>query len=87
MIENTLLCIETDEFAHAGYDPKDEEIRYDDIYMVHGGKMIFIRFNPDGEGIDMEDKLDALIEEITKQIERIEKDENTGLVEIIKMFY
>jgi len=28
-----------------------------------------------------------LIEEITKQIERIEKEENTELVDIIKLFY
>ena len=34
-----LLCVETDE--------KDEEIRYDDLYMLHSGKFIFIRFNPD----------------------------------------
>jgi len=87
LIGNTLLCIETDEFAHSSYDPKDEEIRYDDIYMVHGGKMIFIRFNPDGKGVDMEDKLDALINEINTQIERIEHEKNTDLVEIIKMFY
>jgi hypothetical protein len=87
LIGNTLLCIETDEFAHSSYDPKDEEIRYDDIYMVHGGKMIFIRFNPDGKGIDIEDKLDILMGEITKQIERIEHEKNTDLVEIIKMFY
>jgi len=87
LIGNTLLCIETDEFAHSSYDPKDEEIRYDDIYMVHGGKMIFIRFNPDGKGVDMEDKLDTLMEEITKQSERIEKEENTELVDIIKLFY
>ena len=87
LIGNTLLCIETDEFAHSSYDPKDEEIRYDDIYMIHGGKMIFIRFNPDGKGVDMEDKLDVLLEEITKQIERIENEENTELVDIIKLFY
>jgi hypothetical protein len=87
LIGNTLLCIETDEFAHVGYDQKDEEIRYDDIYMIHGGKMIFIRFNPDGKGIDIEDKLDALIKEMTTQIERIKDEKNTDLVEIIKMFY
>lgn len=45
----TLLCVETDEFAHKGYDPLDEEIRYDDLFMVHSGKWIFIRFNPDGK--------------------------------------
>jgi len=87
LINATLLCIETDEFAHSRYDKKDEEIRYDDLYMIHSGKWIFIRFNPDGKGVDIEDKLDKLIEEITIQIERIEKDDNTELVEIVKLYY
>ena len=87
LIGATLLCIETDEFAHAGYDPKDEEIRYDDLYMVHSGKWVFIRFNPDGKGVDMIDKLERLIEEIHTQIERIENEENTELLEVIKLFY
>ncbi len=87
LIGATLLCVETDEFAHRGYDEKDEEIRYDDLYMVHSGKWVFIRFNPDGKGVDMVDKLSRLIEEIHAQIERIENEENTDLVEIIKLFY
>ena len=87
LIGATLLCVETDENAHKGYDEKDEEIRYDDLYMVHSGKWVFIRFNPDGKGIDMVDKLSRLIEEIHIQIERIENEENTELLEIIKLFY
>lgn len=87
LIGGTLLCIETDEFGHKGYDPNDEEIRYDDLYMIYSGKWIFIRFNPDGNGIDMEDKLLLLIDMIEHQIDRIENDENTELVEIIKLFY
>jgi len=87
LIDATLLCIETDEFAHKGYDPKDEEVRYDDLYMVHSGKWIFIRFNPDGKGVDMVDKLNRLIEEIHFQIMRINHSENTELLEIIKLFY
>jgi hypothetical protein len=35
----------------------------------------------------MEDRLDELMKEITKQIERIENEENTELVDIIKLFY
>jgi len=54
LIGNTLLAIETDEYAHRGYDEKKEEIRYDDLYMIHSGKWIFIRFNPD----DNRDKTD-----------------------------
>ena len=87
LIGNTILCVETDEHAHRDYDEKDEEIRYDDLYMIHSGKWIFIRFNPDGKGVDMEDKLDYLVEEVKTQIERIENEENTELVEIIKLFY
>jgi len=87
LIGATLLCIETDEFAHRNYDPKDEEIRYDDLYMVHSGKWIFIRFNPDGKGVDMEDKLTRLMDEIQIQMERIENEENTEPLEVIKLFY
>ena len=87
LIGGTLLCVETDEFGHKNYDSKDEEIRYDDLYMVHSGKWVFIRFNPDGKRVSMKDKLNSLMKEIQTQIERIETDKNTELVEIIKMFY
>ena len=83
----TLLCVETDEFGHASYDSKDEEIRYDDLYMVHSGKWVFIRFNPDGKGVDMEDKLGRLLEEVRIQVGRIEADENKDMLEIVKLFY
>jgi hypothetical protein len=87
LIGTTLLCIETDEFAHRGYDPTDEEHRYHDIFVVYCRKLVFIRFNPDGKGVDMEDKLTHLIEEIQIQIERIENEENTELLEIVELFY
>ena len=90
LIGNTILAIETDEFAHKGYDEKDEEIRYDDLYMIHSGKWIYIRFNPDVTRIhttDLEDRLPVLIDEIEKQIHRIEMEENKELVEIIKLFW
>ena len=86
-IGNTVLAIETDEFRHSGYDPKDEDIRYDDLFMIHSGKWVFIRFNPDGKGVDMVDKLDCLMQEIQMQIDRIENDENNELLEIIKLYY
>lgn len=35
----------------------------------------------------MEDKLARLIEEIQIQMERIEKEENMELLEIVKLFY
>ena len=87
---NTMLAIETDEFGHRGYDKYDEEIRYDDLYMIHSGKWIFIRFNPDNtrtDKTDIEDRITQLLEEMETQIERIKNDKNKELVEIIKMFY
>ena len=87
LIGNTLLAIETDEFAHRGYDAQDEEIRYDDLYMVHSGKWIYIRFNPDGGNVDLEDKLVLLEETINDCIERIENEENIDPVEIVKLYY
>jgi hypothetical protein len=87
LINDTILAIETDEFAHHSYDKHDEEIRYDDVYMIHSGKWIFIRFNPDGKNIDISDKLTILGETIEQQIHRIEHEQNTELLEIIKLFY
>lgn len=88
LIGNTILAIETDEFGHRGYDPKDEKIRYDDVYMIHSGKWLFIRFNPDDNvsKVDISDKLDKLIAVIEECIERIENDCNDELVEIIKLY-
>jgi hypothetical protein len=89
LIGNTILAIETDEFGHRSYDAKDEDIRYDDVYMIHSGKWIFIRFNPDTNvsKIDIADKLDKLVETMNECITRIEQEENRELVEIIKLYY
>ena len=88
LINNTILAIETDEFGHRGYDKKDEEIRYDDVYMIHSGKWIFIRFNPDSNvsKIDIQDKLNKLIETMEECIYIIEKEKNKELVEIIRLY-
>jgi hypothetical protein len=97
LIGNTLLCVETDESQHKSYDKKDEEIRYDDLYMLHSGKFIFIRFNPDKYKNKNKDnksvnpmlytRLPILKEEIEKQMDRIKNEENTELLEIIKLYY
>ena len=95
LIGNTLLCIETDENQHKSYDETDEEIRYDDLFMLHGGKFIFIRFNPDkfknkdGKSLNpmLYTRLPILKEEIEKQIERIKNEENIELLEIFKLYY
>jgi hypothetical protein len=88
LIGNTILAIETDEFGHRGYNKHDEEIRYDDLYMIHSGKWIFIRFNPDNNvsKTDIVIKLFCLIESIRKCIKRIEQDKNTELLEIYKLY-
>lgn len=88
LIGNTFLAIETDEFGHRYYNKEDEEIRYDDVFMIHGGKWIFIRFNPDSnyDDIDIEDKLNKLIEVMKESIKRIENEENEDLMEIIKLY-
>ena len=84
-IGNTVLAIETDEFAHRYYNKHDEEIRYDDLVMIHSGKWIFIRFNPDSniDTTDIEDELNKLIETIAQCIYRIENEE---FLEIIKLY-
>ena len=89
LVGNTMIAVETDEFAHVSYDEVDEIIRYDDLYMIFSGKWIYIRFNPDDNRskVDFEDKLNALIDTIHACIERIENEENDELVEIIKLFY
>ena len=85
-----MIAIETDEFAHRSYNPHDEEIRYDDLYMIFPAKWIWIRFNPDSNREEkkttFESKLNNLIEEIGKQINRVENEENKELIEIIKMY-
>ncbi len=88
LINGTVLAIETDEYGHRGYDLQDEIIRYDDLYMIHSGKWIYIRFNPDSNisKIDIEDKLSVLIDTIEESIHRIENNMNTELVEIIKLY-
>ena len=71
------------------------QIRYDDLVMVYTGKWIFIRFNPDSykdekgnrKNPEIKKRLKELKKEIDKQIERIKKEENIEMVEIIKMYY
>ena len=63
--------------------------------MLHGGKFIYIRFNPDkfkdsnGKSVNpmLYTRLPVLKEEIEKQIKRIENEENSELLEIVKLYY
>ena len=95
LIGNTLLCIEVDENQHKRYKENEEEIRYDDLFMIHGGKFIFIRFNPDKfknqHGTEknpyMKLRIEYLKNKIYNQIERISNEENKELLEIDYLFY
>ena len=95
LIGNTLLVVETDENQHKSYDKMNEETRYDDLMMAHGGKWIYIRFNPDkyksikgkNKNPEISTRLTALKQEIEKQMERIKNEENTELIERIYMYY
>ena len=95
LIGNTLLCIEVDENQHKRYKENDEEIRYDDLFMLHGGKFIFIRFNPDKfinannteKNPYMKIRMPLLKNEINKHVERIINEENKDLLEIFYLFY
>ena len=55
--------------------------------MIHSGKWIFIRFNPDGKDVYIVDKLEKLVETIQDAIDRIDNDKNTYILEIIKLYY
>ena len=58
-----MLVVETDKFAHTGYDKHDEEIRYSDVAMIYSGKFVWLRFNIDnnkearGSKTDLKHKL------------------------------
>ena len=48
LVGNTMIAVEVDEGQHKSRDSEDEITRYDDLFMAgHGGKWIYIRFNPD----------------------------------------
>lgn len=92
---NTLLCIEVDEEQHKYRNKQDETLRYDDLMLLHGGKFVFVRINPDGyrdsnkqlQNPPLESRLETLGNEIDKQIQRIQRDENTELVEVSYLYF
>ena len=94
LINNTMICIETDEYQHKSYDQQDEEYRYHDNFMGFSGKWIYIRFNPDRyihNGVkhnpSMSKRLFILKNEISKQIERAQSYKNQQNLEVIHLFY
>ena len=95
LINNTMLCIEIDENQHKSYIKKDDNIRYDNLFMDFTGKYIFIRYNPD-KFIDkyntsknpfFNTRMETLENFIDKHIPRIENEENIELLEIHHLFY
>jgi len=92
VIGDTILAIETDEFAHHTVDKNDEIIRYEK-FKVFPHKFIFIRFNPDNNKERSNDqtsfqyKLSTLMHTITTQIHRIQKGCNVNKLEIYELFY
>ena len=95
LIGNTLLCIEVDESQHKYRNKQDELLRYDDLMMLHGGKFIFLRFNPDlyidshgkRKNPEIITRINDLKESILHSIERIRKEENIELVEVHNLFF
>jgi hypothetical protein len=95
LINNTLLCIETDENQHKQYNKKDEHDRYNDLLTTFTCKYIFIRFNPDSYNDkngkkcnpSISTRLLILKEEIYKQIKRIQNEENNDLLEIKYLYF
>jgi len=94
-IGNTLLCIEVDENQHKYYDSKDQIIRYDELMLTQGSKMIFIRLNPhlyiDADGNrknpEMETRLKVLNTTIIEQVARIYAEDNEDLLEVVELFF
>ena len=95
LIGNTILAIEVDENQHKYYKEKDEEIRYDDLFMHFSGKWIFIRFNPNkykkSTGLlvnpRMEERLPRLQKMIDLQIDKIKREANKNLIEIHTLLF
>jgi hypothetical protein len=54
-----------------------------------GGKLVFIRFNPDEDnlGPKLNKRLERLQAEITRHLGRIEREENTELLEKYYLYY
>ena len=91
------MAIDTDEFGHPSYkyDSDDEDQRVLECTTVHPGRWIWIRVNPDpnrepeNNKTDIHHKIATLIEEIKKQIIRINEGTNDSAerVEMIYLFY
>ena len=93
LIGNTILAIETDEFAHRNYGETKENARYTEFLTKTSHKFVFIRFNCDSNmesddaKTDFKHKLRVLIRTIAFQIDRIQHGQNIQQLEIFTLFY
>jgi hypothetical protein len=66
-----------------------------DLFMIHGGKFIFIRFNPHiftnelgtKKKPYMKRRMEYLEKEINNKVDKINKEENSELLEMVYLFY
>jgi len=92
LIYNTILAIETDEFAHRNKSETQENARYDEFLTKTPYKFVFIRFNCDANRensdakTDFQYKLHVLLHNISFQISRIRYGQNIKQLEIWKLF-
>jgi len=92
LIDNTILAIETDEFAHQYYSETKEKERYEEFLTETSYKFVFIRFNCDANResgnakTDLKYKLPILLHTITNQMSRIRHGHNIQRLEILKLF-
>jgi very-short-patch-repair endonuclease len=95
LLHDTMICVEVDERQHKGYNTKDEEDRYHDLYMIYSGKWLFIRFNPDSyfndkkqrQNPSIESRYHSLLEEIQRQMARVQQGENQELIEVYRLYF
>ncbi len=95
IVEGVMLAVEVDEHQHKYKDTKDEEIRYDDVFMIHSGKWIFVRYNPhsytNGDGKRKNppkaERFAVLKTTIDNILNRIKSEKNNELIEIHKLYY
>ena len=92
LIGNTILAIETDEFAHQYYGETKENTRYQEFLTETSYKFIFVRFNCDtnresgNAKTDLKHKIRVLLHTITIQMSRIRNGQNIQRLEIWKLF-
>jgi hypothetical protein len=95
LLHDTMICVEVDERQHKGYNTKDEEDRYHDLYMIYSGKWLFIRFNPDSylddknqrQNPNIESRYHSLLNEIQRHMTRVEQQDNQELIEVHRLFF